>query len=217
MKKIFLSLLSISAFASITNTANITSDYVWRGQGQGDGAALQGSMNYSPIKNLTAGLWLSNIADGNVEVDMSLFYSIPMGANKLSIGSTFYHYPHSGTADTVEYTLSLESVVGALSVNYISDYFGTDTSSMYFSWGRSFELSAKEKLSLGLSLGYTDFDEEDKASQTSYLDYKVSLKKAYDSIDVSVFYSDTDRETITNGEYTEVDDKSVGLNIDFKI
>ena len=101
--------LTFSAQAGISSNFGVTSDYVWRGKTQtAHASAVQGGMDYDHASGLSAGIWASNVADNNAEVDFYSSYSYEFNKNiSASVGATLYHYTKVGAFDTTEYNLGL--------------------------------------------------------------------------------------------------------------
>ena len=201
--------------ASVTTNITATSDYIWRGQTQTEHeAALQGGLDYEHKSGLSAGTWLSNVAGGQTEADFFAKYTFAVNDKvKLSLGKTFYHYTHSGTSDSLEYNFGLSLWMFDLGVNYMDDYFGSDSSSIYYQASTGFEICKENQLKLNLAVGFTTFDTENKTGSSDYLDYKIALTKKVDSREFEIFYTDTDRKTSANSGSIEQDDHSFGISL----
>ncbi len=214
MKKVLLAVtMSISALASLTNTASLTSDYVWRGQTQtSHNAAVQGSFDYEHSSGIYGGLWLSNTSGNGSESNISLGYKKIFGELSVSLGGLMYHYIQNGSADTMEYNFGLGHSGYDFSVNYVDDHFGSDVSSYYLSLSKSFYFTSKD-FGLNLALGYTSYDDEAKKGEKNHIDYKVGLVKKYKYNDVEVWYTDTNRKTLSSSAETEQEDKVLGVSI----
>ena len=71
--------------------------------------------------------------------------------------------------------------------------------------------------SLGITLGYADYESEKNVGRSSYFHYRVSLNKTIDNdFKASLFISDTEREAVKNknGQVIPLDggrDRSIGL------
>ena len=70
-------------------SADLYSNYIWRGTKLGQGPAIQPTLNITN-GGLTAGVWGSFDASGYAETDPYISYSFPFG---LSLGLTDYYYP----------------------------------------------------------------------------------------------------------------------------
>lgn len=88
-----LSATTISS-AEVTGTANIASEYMFRGIPSSGGAAVQGSIDYAHESGLYGGLWASNLSpfagDGN-ELDVIVGWSGEvMSGLSLDVGAIYY-------------------------------------------------------------------------------------------------------------------------------
>ncbi len=212
---LLLTLLSVNSFAGISSNFGMTSDYVWRGQTQTkNGAAVQGGMDYEHSSGFSAGTWISNVAGLGAEADFYASYSHPFTDNvSASLGGTLYHYTKSGASDTSEVNVGFTLWMFDLSANYISDYFGSKSSSWYYSLATSIDLVEKQGLVLSLALGQTTFDKEASAGSADYIDYKISLDRTMSEYTVSLFYTDTNRKTTDGSVKSDTEDHVYGVSV----
>ena len=218
MRKLFLgAILSFSTLAGLSNTASFTSDYVWRGQTQTNhGSAAQASLDYNHKSGLYAGVWVSTLSGNGSETDWSLGYAKKLGDLTLSIGGLFYHYVQNGNADTMEYNVGFEYKGYDLAVNYTYDHIASDVSSIYYSLNKTF-LNNKKELGLNVTLGYTSHDDESKKGEKSHMDYKIGVVKNYSSSNVELWFTDTNRKTISGTTESEAEDKVFGATISLNL
>ncbi len=190
------------------------SDYVWRGQTQTNhGFAIQGGMDYEHSSGLSIGTWASNVV-GGAEVDFYGGFSSGLYNNfSFSLGYIFYHYTKSGVSDTSEYNFGLSYLNSTISANYTDDYFGSASSSWYFLFSHSVELSKEDGLSLGISIGQSSFKDEALVKSKGYVDYKLSLTKSVNGYDVGLTWTDTDRNTFDGTVEGSTEDHTYSLNI----
>lgn len=107
-------LVSAQAFAEITGTVAATSEYLFRGVEQEDGAAVQGSLTWNNASGFYAGAWASNaaIAGGN-ELDLYGGWTLEMGNGlSLDLGVIYYMYSEA------------EQTSGTLGIDYLEGYVG---------------------------------------------------------------------------------------------
>lgn len=219
MKKTIVAMLcllgSTSAFAGLSTNFSLVTDYVWRGVTQTDNdAAVQGGMDYEHDIGLSLGTWLSNVGTGGTEADFYGSYSYSFTDSfSLSVGGTFYHYTKIGGNDTMELNMGITLWMFDLSANYIDEYFGSKSSSWYYSISTSYDLIPSQGIALGLSVGHTTFDKESLSGSTAYWDYKVSLDRTMDKFTVGLFYTDTNRKTTDGTTETKVDDGIYGASV----
>lgn len=89
-------------------TADVYSNYIWRGTRFGKGPHIQPGVKYEK-GNFTAGVWGSFDGSGYSETDPYMFYALPFG---LTLGVTDYYYPGLKLAD-----ISQEGGSHALEIN----------------------------------------------------------------------------------------------------
>jgi uncharacterized protein (TIGR02001 family) len=225
MKKIIvgaLALSSVGAFASsITTNVAATSDYVWRGQTQsGHSAAVQGTFEYG-YKNLSVGVWTSSLASNDSrgsEVDLYANYKFELKKHaSLTFGVTNYVYTKDSNQNTMEYSLNLEVHGYNLFMGIIDDYFNANSSSNYFNLSKSFKLCKKNNIGLNLAVGYTTFDDENKVGSKNHLDYKVGLARTVGQMDYEVFFTDTNRKTLSGNVESDTKDSAIGAMMTFNM
>lgn len=205
MKKLvlILALGTLSAMAAVTSNFTVTSDYVFRGLSQtaDQGPAVQGGLDYSHDSGLAMGTWLSNTtAAWGVEADLYGGYTFKVNED-LSIGLKYiyYHYTRYSTGSESEYNFNISSVVN-FNFYYADEWFGVESSYMYFNLAKSFEVA--KDLSVGLSVGYLMLDKEEVADYKNFVDYKISLdKKVGETYTVGVFYTDTTAKNFADVDY----------------
>ena len=195
---------AISGLDNIKANITVTSDYIWRGATQNkQRAVVQGGLDYSHDSGVAIGIWGSNV-DGGTEIDFYGSYTLNVNDDlSISPGLTFYHYIYGedvSNLDTLEYNLNFGIYGFDLSVNYIENYFKTDSSAMYYALGKSFDIA--KDLSFGIVLGYNHFDDEDNTGD-SFFHYMVSLTKAMNDFEVGVHYSDAVDRDYASGANTD--------------
>ncbi|MCX6256241.1 MAG: hypothetical protein NTV31_17465 [Bacteroidia bacterium] len=127
-------------------SADIYSNYIWRGCKYGTGPAIQPSIKYSK-SFFTAGAWGSIDFSGYQEADLYISFSLPAG---LSLGLTDYYYPNlkyfdyskASGSHAFEINLGFSKDNFSLSANYIINEAGGAASlggDKYFQAGYSFK------------------------------------------------------------------------------
>lgn len=212
-----LFLVSAVAYAGLSSNFTVTSDYIWRGQTQtSNGPAVQGGMDYDHSSGFSVGTWLSNVSTFGTEADFYGKYSHSFSDSfAASLGVTFYHYTKSGTSDSSEVNLGFDIGMIALSINYMDDYLGTNSNSWYYNVSTSFDLLKDDGLALSVALGYTTFDKSGTVvGSEDYVDYLISLDRTIKEYTVSLFYTDTNRDSVntTTGVSTEAEDHTYGIS-----
>jgi uncharacterized protein (TIGR02001 family) len=176
---------STAAYADLSANAAATSNYLWRGQQQGNGdAAVSGGIDYSNDSGFYAGTWVSNAswADGmTYELDLYAGYGGDINENiSYDVGYIYYAYP-----DAESYTNSnFSEVYGSISVDGFTfgaavlatsagEGEGNDfTDSLYLSADYAFELTNGAEVALHLGNYSGDFVGDD-----DIIDYGVSISK----------------------------------------
>lgn len=209
-----LAVFGFSTQAEVTSNFSLTSDYIWRGQTQTNHeAAVQGGLDYGHSSGLSVGTWLSNVAaPGVTEIDVYGAYSYSFTDNfAASLGATHYSYTRAGGTDTFEVNLGFEIYMFEVSANHTDNYFGSDSASQYYLISASHQLFAEEHgINLGVSVGFTTFEDDAKSGSKNYMDYKIAISQQKDEYDVGIFYTDTDRKDSSD---VEQDDHAVGVMI----
>ncbi len=192
MKHRLLAGMMLAGFSGLSVAANevnigMSSEYVFRGVTQSNGAQVWGSFDYS-IDNtgLYTGLWLSNAGlAGNEEVDVYAGYALALSDTlSLDIGGIGYFDPSAPSSATVNN--SSEAYLGvnweALNVYAYYNFGGTaqdDDESIYAeaNFGLPVLSDAKLQIHLGYFVGTGDF--YDALSDDDYIDYGLSFIKDY--------------------------------------
>ncbi len=211
-------ILSSAVFAGFSQNITATSNYMWRGySSSNDGPAIQGGMDFESESGLAVGTWMSyaspDEASNGTEVD---FYGSYMHSFteqfSLGLGVALYHYINNGLYDTPEYSLKSEIFGASLTIDYIEDYFGTDTSSLHVGLSHSFLLKEDKdsQKSLVVSVGHTTFDSEEKADMKNYIDYRIGLENSHSDLTYGIYFSDTNREDFAS---TKKNDKKLVVSL----
>ena len=231
-----LAMLATSAASAGTLTGNVgvVSDYMFRGVDQsGNGAAVQGGVDYGFDFGLYTGLWVTNAsAAGGNEADLYAGYGFKLGEFALDAGVIYYAY----TEDTEGLTPStnadyLELYVGggvgpvALKVFYTNEFGGDlsadgeDDELMYVT--ASATLTLTETVSFTPQLGFSAGDGAKQAFGDEYADYSLTAtKKLRDDMSVSLAVIGTDRDQMNFPATTENKDNPkfvIGFKRNFKI
>ncbi|MGJ8667885.1 MAG: TorF family putative porin [Oceanococcus sp.] len=182
-------LAGFSGLSTAANEVNIgmSSEYVFRGVTQSNGAQVWGSFDYAlDNTGLYTGLWLSNSGlAGNEEVDVYAGYALALSDDlSLDFGGIGYFDPSAPASSTVNN--SSEAYLGvnwqALNVYAYYNFGGTaqnDDESIYgeANFGLPVLADAKLQIHLGYFAGTGDF--YDSFADDSYFDYGLSFIKDY--------------------------------------
>jgi uncharacterized protein (TIGR02001 family) len=182
-------ILAGPAAAAVTGTVAATSEYVFRGITSSDGAAIQGSLDWSD-GGLYAGIWGSNTAplafDGT-EVDVYGGYKFKLSEGmELDIGAVYYMFPESEQfaaiafdADYPELYIGLNAGGFSGKVYFANDFFGTDENATYVNL--AYTMAIKESLGLKFAVGSQSGDGADALFDSSVVDYSITLTKSLEN------------------------------------
>jgi uncharacterized protein (TIGR02001 family) len=189
----------------ISGNVALTSDYRFRGISQSDkNPAIQGGFDIEFSPGFYFGTWGSSVDfdnsvdyDGSLELDYYGGWSSAIGNTDfgIDVGYIWYDYP-GDSGDEGDY--GEVYVAGSwkdlsVGVNYSDDYYGGTGKFYYYAADYSFSLF--EHFSVGLHVGYNDFDKAGEFlsnDQDSYTDWSISLGYSWAGVDFSVAYVDTD-------------------------
>lgn len=144
------------------------------------------------------GTWIATMGgEEATEVDLYTGYnhSFMTEGYSLDFMVTNYTYVQKAKNNSVEYSIGLNTPYLNLFIGQMPEYFGVESASNYISISKDFTLG-ESGVVLGLGVGSTSFADEDKFSKNEdgYQDYKVSLTKKKDDIEISIFYTENDLE-----------------------
>ena len=215
MKKIkallMSSLLTGSAFANVSSTATMTSDYVFRGITQSThDSAIQGSMDYEK-GNYTVGVWTSSNSLKNSdsaligqEVDLYIGYSFEINKeNSIQLQYVDYTYTRDANSNFQEAIVTYSGPWVDIVFGTTQNYGGDDDNgaSTYVGVSKSFEI--EPNVSLSLSYGSTSFAEEKKIGTSGYSDYKIGISKQKGDWTAELFHTNA----LGYSEYNSSTDK----------
>lgn len=200
---------SAALAGDVTGTANVTSEYVFRGVSSSNGAAVQGSLDYTHESGFYGSLWASNTApfafDGN-ELDLVLGWSGDLG-NGITLDGGFINYFFSedgqfnvaGVSENIDYWEVYGGIgFGPVSATlyYADDFFNTDGTvlsdgstgdgSMFYLTA-DYTLAIKEDLDLTFQAGYNTGDGIEAfltgvgSTDDNYIDYSIVLTKGLEN------------------------------------
>jgi uncharacterized protein (TIGR02001 family) len=196
------------AFAATTGTLNATSEYTFRGVDSENGAAIQGSIDWSDASGIYAGTWASNSnVAGGTEIDVYAGWKPDLGGGfLLDLGAIYYAFPEDEeTAAGVDFDyweVYAGLVFGgfAAKIFYADDYFGIedatglDAEALYYT--ASYTAAISDTVSLTGQIGLSDGDGVEQfllGSDDSYTDWSITLKKTLENgFAVSFGYVQTD-------------------------
>lgn len=177
----------------------LTSDYVFRGITQADGApTVQGGFDWAS-DDFYAGVWASGVDFGDgtsTEIDYYAGWTPTVGEFGLDIGVIYYSYPDAPDEpeqNFVEVYAGASTTVGVVdlgaSVAYSPEFYGETGQAFYYAASAGLPLG--ENFGVDVSVGYSDGDEDD--GFTDYTDYSIGLTTSIaDKVDLDFRYIDTD-------------------------
>ena len=187
MKKLTLITLFVSAFAFITSAyagaisgnAGVTSNYLFRGVSQDNGASVSAGLTYTDGA-LSLGASAYSLSNGT-EVNYVVDYSVN---EALNVGATVYEYDN-GTADATEFYAAYDLGVAAVSFATTTEGANDGDTAIALSYG--FDIT--EGVAGSLTYGEVE-DDSDSANDYDYLQLDVS----YENLTVSLVDADNNSE-----------------------
>ncbi len=171
-----------SAYASVTASGSVSSDYVWRGESlSGGDAVVQGGLEYTDT-NYYAGAWVSTLGNGNGE-ELNLYVGTELSGFDLAI-TKYVVDSEEITELSVGYSLAgfdlfyaqneEESDETFMSVSYGFDINESISGSLtYGEWSDEAVINTSDYIQLDLSYGAMTFSVVD-ADDRDDLDFAVS-------------------------------------------
>ncbi|WP_300376116.1 TorF family putative porin [Henriciella sp.] len=181
-----------------SGNVTLTSDYVFRGITQTDGAPMvQGGFDYAN-DDFYVGTWASGVDFGDgtsTEIDFYGGWTPSVGVFDLDIGAIYYYYPDAPDNPSQNFvevyaggstTLGDFVEVGA-SVAYSPDFY-LETGDAFY-WSGSAGIPLGENFGLDATIGYSDFEE---SVGGDYTDYSLGLTTSFSGFDLDLRYIGTD-------------------------
>ena len=171
-----------SAYASVTASGSVSSDYVWRGESlSGGDAVVQGGLEYTDT-NYYAGAWVSTLGNDNGE-ELNLYVGTELSGFDLAI-TKYVVNSEEITELSVGYSLAgfdlfyaqneEESDETFMSVSYGFDINESISGSLtYGEWSDEAVINTSDYIQLDLSYGSMTFSVVD-ADDRDDLDFAVS-------------------------------------------
>lgn len=174
-----LAIAATHAQAEVSANVALTSDYVWRGMTQTDGApALQGGFDYAHESGFYAGTWGSSVEfndDASMELDLYLGYSGELaGGIGYDLGVIRYMYPESNYTNFDEFYASASYAGFSAGIATSSDFDAN-----YYTAGYDLELPMG--IALGAAIGFNDADGGSDAT-----DLKLAISKDYNGLGIEL-------------------------------
>ena len=194
------SVVATPALAEGEWSGNVTlsSDYVFRGFTQTDGAPMiSGGFDFAS-DDFYIGTWASGVDFGDgtsTEIDVYAGWTPTVGVFDLDLGAIYYWYPDAPDDPSQNFvevyaggstTLGEFVEVGA-SVAYSPDFYLESGDAFY--WAASAGIPLGESFGLDSTIGYSDFQD---LSGADYTDWSIGLTTALEGFDFDFRYIGTD-------------------------
>ncbi|MEL6285490.1 MAG: TorF family putative porin [Pseudomonadota bacterium] len=183
----------------------LTSDYVFRGFTQTDGApTVQGGFDWAS-DSFYVGTWASGVdfADGtSTEIDIYGGYTTSVGVVDLDLGAIYYLYPdapdepeqnfievYAGGSTTVADTVDL-----GLSFAFSPEYYLETGSTLYTNASAGIPLG--ENFGADVSLGFLSFFDDDDCMDCDYLDYSIGVTTSAAGFDFDLRFIGSDGDGV---------------------
>lgn len=191
------------AEGEFSGTLTLTSDYVYRGISQTDGAPMvQGSFDYA-TDSFYVGTWASGVDFGDgtsTEIDLYAGWTPTVGEFDLDIGAIYYLYPDAPDDPEQNFlevyasagtTLGETVDVGA-GFAYSPDFYLESGASVYYSAFAGIPLG--ENFGVDATIGLQTFLDDDDCMDCDYMDYSIGLTTEFEGfgLDFRLIGSDGD-------------------------
>lgn len=187
-----------SAEGEFSGSVALTSDYVYRGVTQTDGAPMvSGSLDWASDTFYVGG-WASGVDFGDgtsTEIDIYAGYTPTVGVFDLDLGAIYYIYPDAPDEpeqNFLEIYAGASTTVGMFDLGasyaYSPEFYGESGTAGYLALSAGTALG--ENFGVDVSYGYSDFYDLEDAS---YSDYSVGLTTSItDIVDLDFRFIGTD-------------------------
>lgn len=186
------------AEGEFSGNVTLTSDYVFRGFTQTDGAPMiQGGFDYAD-DSFYVGTWASGVDFGDgtsTEIDVYAGWTPTVGAFDLDLGAIYYWYPDAPDNPEQNFvevyagasTMIGESLEVGASLAYSPDFYLEVGDAFY--WAASAGIPLGESFGLDATIGYSDFSD---LSGADYTDWSLGLTTSVQGFDLDFRYIGTD-------------------------
>lgn len=181
-----------------SGNVTLTSDYVFRGITQTDGAPMiQGGFDYAS-DSFYVGTWASGVDFGDgtsTEIDVYAGWTPTVGVFDLDLGAIYYWYPDAPdnpSQNFVEVYAGASTTLGEFvevgaSVAYSPDFYLETGDAFYYAASAGIPLG--ESFGLDATIGYSDFE---SSVGGDYTDYSLGLTTSLEGFDFDFRYIGTD-------------------------
>ena len=186
------------AEGEFSGNVTLTSDYVFRGFTQTDGAPMiQGGFDYAD-DSFYVGTWASGVDFGDgtsTEIDVYAGWTPTVGAFDLDLGAIYYWYPDAPDNPEQNFvevyagasTMIGESLEVGASLAYSPDFYLEVGDAFYCAASAGIPLG--ESFGLDATIGYSDFSD---LSGADYTDWSLGLTTSVQGFDLDFRYIGTD-------------------------
>lgn len=205
--------LPTSAFAGLSSTVNLASDYTFNGVSQTDnGPALQASLDYDVDSGWYVGAWASNVdfgAGDDTWLELDFYggkYIQLIERVSLDAGIAYYTYHGDSFSDDYQYPeaytkFGYGSSLGQTELNfwYSWDYFGLDAGHYIMMAAHTFSIAEGHDIRVSLDRS-TSLDEDKYLwnGKDAYNHYRVEYMTSWKGFDFNLAAEDTSMDTDTS-------------------
>lgn len=184
---------------TLTGTAAVTSDYVFRGVTQNDESpAFQASIDLAHDSGFFGGIWGSQVDffDADVEIDAYVGYGLESGPWSGSINYTYYMYP--GADDSLDYDYGEFIADAGYDFTHFSlgaqfawspEFFGHSGHAEYIQ--ANAEVPLPYDFTLHGAVGKQFIEDNVTYGTPDYIDWNVGVGYSWNRFDFDVSYTDT--------------------------
>jgi uncharacterized protein (TIGR02001 family) len=190
---------------TITGSATLATDYVFRGFSQTDEKpAIQGSIGLNHDSGLALSVWGSNVDyndgdEASSEIDVTGAYTLPVQDFNITLGGIYYAYPGADSDLDYDYVEGFASVArdfgafGNYSLQgfYSPDFFAGSGEAVYALASATVPTPLEGLNAVG-SVGHQWIDDNDQFGAPDYADWSLGLTYTFDKATFGVRYHDTD-------------------------
>jgi uncharacterized protein (TIGR02001 family) len=208
---------------TISASATLASDYVWRGVSQSqEDFALQGDLTFEHESGIYGGVWGSSVDfipedasyldedDAKLELDAYIGYAFDI-TDTLAGDVQIIRYIYPGTVEGINYDYN--ELIGSLTFNemitatvgYTNDVFNFDDDGVYVALSGSYGLPFWD-LSLDAEVGHftvgsgdVSFDEDGEVlavNDLKYMHYSVGLSREFGPVSASLAWASSDDDGV---------------------
>lgn len=203
----------LNAFANISSTATIASNYIWRGLSFSTGNAsasastglpvMQGTIDYAHTSGLAIGAFVGNsdstnlstgLVERDTETDLNASYTHKLSEEiNAGIYAFWYNYLNNPDNNSMEYLAFVTLNKLRLDISHMPKYFGLDSANNYIKLGIRENLT--EKFGVLAHIGFSSFEKEVEVLTKSYSEHRLGVFYLAAPFTVEIAYTNTGRKT----------------------